>query len=181
MTCEGPDGKGISAPPAVKDNNDGTYDVTYTPEQAGSNKVMVKLNGNPIKDAPFGVAVVAGDPDPDNTTAEGPGLAHASVGAPASFHVQARDRCGNPCALGAAKVDIEVVGILFQCLFILLRFVFTMYAQDPAVRRQQLLPPSTTPPAMCPFYSFYYYRPPFFFFHWSDLPRFGIDSGILCA
>ncbi|XP_076447622.1 filamin-A-like isoform X2 [Babylonia areolata] len=55
-----PDGTFIQ--PYVQDNGDGTYDVFYTPEDAGDYDIIVKYGGEDVPGAPFSVeAVPTGD------------------------------------------------------------------------------------------------------------------------
>jgi hypothetical protein len=44
----------------VVDNGDGTYGVTYNPEDAGRHDIGVTLEGKPIKGSTFRVDIVAG-------------------------------------------------------------------------------------------------------------------------
>eukprot|EP01098_Paradermamoeba_levis_P007724 TRINITY_DN3210_c0_g1_i2.p1 TRINITY_DN3210_c0_g1~~TRINITY_DN3210_c0_g1_i2.p1 ORF type:complete len:170 (-),score=27.71 TRINITY_DN3210_c0_g1_i2:66-575(-) len=58
----GPDGPLPLGPGGVdiKDNGDGTYDVTYNPTVHGPHEVDVKLRGKPVGGGPFHVDVKAG-------------------------------------------------------------------------------------------------------------------------
>lgn len=93
-----PDGSEV--PATLKDNNDGTVEVQYTPLVAGPHKVEVKLGDTPIAESPMQVEVDPPTPDPTQCTAEGPGLEHAVVGQPAPFKITAKNKIGNPLKVG---------------------------------------------------------------------------------
>jgi hypothetical protein len=94
----------------VKDNGDGTYAVSYTPEKAGDFELKVLLKTDNIKDSPFAITVKPANPDASKTTAEGAGIASADTDAPATFKVVTRDRFGNECIEGGFKVVAGLVG-----------------------------------------------------------------------
>jgi len=108
VVCEGPNGKPVGKAAEVVDNNDGTYDVTYYPEEAGNNKVQLKLNGANVVGAPYAVPVVAGTADASHTIAEGPGLVAGVEGCECPFTITTYDRFGNKCASGKSNFDIQV-------------------------------------------------------------------------
>ena len=54
--------------------SDGSYEITYVPEEAGPNKLLLRFNGSVVRDFPATVAVVAGAADANHCTAAGPGL-----------------------------------------------------------------------------------------------------------
>src|SRR5690606_41914978 len=47
-----------TATPAVVDNGDGTYTLTYTPTTSGTDNVAITLNGNAISGSPYSSIVV---------------------------------------------------------------------------------------------------------------------------
>lgn len=94
-------------PNQIKDNNDGTYTVTYQAKEPGVNVVNIFLRNKMkpmlyehIRDSPRPVDIKSGT-DPSKCTAEGPGL-HDGIKDtfPAHFKVQARDRDGLPITEG---------------------------------------------------------------------------------
>lgn len=54
------DSNGNDLPVDIKDNNDGSYLVSYAPDAPGSYTIDASLRGEPIKGAPFSVSVKAG-------------------------------------------------------------------------------------------------------------------------
>lgn len=54
VSVSGPNGE---VPVDVKDNGDGTYDVTYHPKEHGPHKIDVDLRGQPVGGGPFKVNV----------------------------------------------------------------------------------------------------------------------------
>jgi len=83
-------------PADVVDNGDGTYQVTYHPQDAGRHDVAVTLEGKPIKGSTFRVDVNAG------------AFAGKSVMESFSFVVKAHDKRGKPLTVGGAKLTASV-------------------------------------------------------------------------
>jgi len=83
-------------PVDVVDNGDGTYQVTYNPQDAGRHDVAVTLDGKPIKGSTFRVDVNAG--------------AWAGKSTMETFHfvVRAHDKRGKPLTVGGAKIKASV-------------------------------------------------------------------------
>ncbi|XP_066922248.1 filamin-A-like isoform X11 [Clytia hemisphaerica] len=75
---------GVKVPVDVKDNEDGTFEVTYVPEKKGRYNVSPKYGGQAVPGAPFRVS---GEPcgDARKVTCSGPGLSRPHVGVPAPF------------------------------------------------------------------------------------------------
>jgi len=80
----------------VVDNNDGTYAVTYHPQDAGRHDVAVTLEGKPIKGSTFRVDINAG------------AWAGKSVMESFSYVVKAHDKRGKPLTVGGAKITASV-------------------------------------------------------------------------
>ena len=83
-------------PCEVVDNGDGTYGVTYNPEDAGRHDIAVTLEGKPIKGSTFRVDVEAG------------AWAGKSFVEWFSFIVKAHDKRGRPLTVGGAKITASV-------------------------------------------------------------------------
>jgi len=94
---------------SVRDNEDGTYTVTYQPTIPGKHLVDVSLNGQAVGGGTKEVAVeqIA---DPSRSVAYGPGFDEASTGNPAVFIVQAKDKNSNNLSKGGDKVDASLRG-----------------------------------------------------------------------
>ncbi|KAK2704441.1 hypothetical protein QYM36_016740, partial [Artemia franciscana] len=91
--------------PEVKDNGDGTYDVTYMPSAEGSNcKVRVLHNGKDIPKSPFEMRVRP-KVEPQNVKVSGPGV--SSKGVPASLPV---DFTIDTTEAGFADLEVQVLG-----------------------------------------------------------------------
>jgi len=84
--------------PEVKDNNDGTYGVTFDPSEPGPYNIAVNLEGKPIKDSPWKVKCKEGT-DADNS---GFGIF--------SFTLQSRDKRKKPKTFGGDKFDVKING-----------------------------------------------------------------------
>ncbi|XP_044766045.1 filamin-A isoform X1 [Coccinella septempunctata] len=77
------DHKPLPRKPFIRDNKDGTFDVSYVPPQEGSKlKVQVTYNGQDIPGSPFDVEVRP-QVEPDRVKLEGPSINQKSV--PASI------------------------------------------------------------------------------------------------
>jgi len=83
-------------PVQVVDNGDGTYAVTYHPEDAGRHDIAVTLEGKPIKGSTFRVDVQAG------------AWAGKTIMESFSFVVKAHDKRGKPLTVGGAKITSSV-------------------------------------------------------------------------
>ncbi len=89
MTIRDPEGNII--PPIIENNNDGTYNVSYTPEDVGRYTINVLYGGQHVKDSPFNVKV---DPTgrPDKVQVYGTGLEPViQVGEDYTITVDTRD------------------------------------------------------------------------------------------
>merc|ERR1712137_1281909 len=109
----GPEGEPFDAD--VKDNNDGTYTVTYHPTEAGEYTIENILR-NPfqpmhyehIKNSPKTVNVAAGT-DPSNSYAYGPGLEDDILDTlPTEFFIQAADRNGDKMDKGGDDFEVDI-------------------------------------------------------------------------
>lgn len=98
-----PQDGGEAVPAEIKDNGDGTYDVTFTPNTAGPHDVTVFLNGEPIGQNGGVTSVVdiaPATPDPAQCYAEGDGLSNAVVGLPATAKVYSVNKNGDRIPTG---------------------------------------------------------------------------------
>jgi len=93
VEVQGPTGP---VPVDVVDNGDGTYSVTYNPEDAGRHDIAVTLDGKPIKGSTFKVDVKPG------------AFAGKSVMEYFTFCVKAHDKRGKPLTVGGAKIKCSV-------------------------------------------------------------------------
>jgi len=104
-------------PADIKDNNNGTYTVTYQPNEPGNYHVDVVLRnpGKPvfydhIKNSPFDVVIDPGT-DAANCIAYGPGLEPGLLDThPATFTIEARDKNGNRRKEGGDNFDVDIQG-----------------------------------------------------------------------
>jgi len=87
------DATGERVPVNIRDNGDGTYSADYPGvSKAGSYTLTPVVNGEPVRDAPFHVKVVAGGFDPNNTGVEVPNPGYTGRKGP---KVSVKDRQGN--------------------------------------------------------------------------------------
>jgi len=109
----GPDDTPIDV--RIVDNKDGTYNVTYNPEQPGRHKVDVILRGaNPlfydhIKNSPVVVDAAVGI-DPSKTLVYGPGVEDGVLNTkPAEFFIRPKDKDGKDVSNhDSANFDIKI-------------------------------------------------------------------------
>jgi len=96
--------------PTIKDNNDGTYEVTYEPNVAGPHRVEVTLNGTPISGSPWNFEVTRSDTDPDPAQFDvyGPGIEGGNTADPAIFTIVSKNSKGVPLTTGGFPVEVEV-------------------------------------------------------------------------
>jgi filamin len=115
VEIEDADGNELDEEPEVKDNEDGTYGVTYKVPRPGTYTVSVDLHkpearalSDPIKDSPFTVEVAAGF-DPEKSEVYGPGVDKTVEDVePADFHVKAVDQNGEPIKEGGLPLEVSV-------------------------------------------------------------------------
>eukprot|EP01114_Cavostelium_apophysatum_P014354 TRINITY_DN369_c0_g1_i1.p1 TRINITY_DN369_c0_g1~~TRINITY_DN369_c0_g1_i1.p1 ORF type:complete len:755 (+),score=260.59 TRINITY_DN369_c0_g1_i1:68-2332(+) len=111
------DANGVEIPAKVVDNNNGTFTVTYQPQDNGTYKVDVVLRHKQIplfythiKDSPFHVNVEAGT-DANKSLAYGPGLEDGVTDQlPTHFTVESRDKHGNRMPTGGDPFEVKVQG-----------------------------------------------------------------------
>lgn len=101
--------KGTVPKVTTKDNNDGTYSVTYQPVVGGNHSVGISHNGAPIMRSPYRVPVTQ-TTDPSKSVAFGAGVEVGSTAEPATFTIQAKDGAGNNVNHGADRVRVTVRG-----------------------------------------------------------------------
>lgn len=84
LECEVDGPGGTKIPVDIKDNEDGTFEVTYLPDKKGRYSVSPKYGGQAVPGSPF---CVSGEPcgDARKVTCSGPGLSRPHVGVPAPF------------------------------------------------------------------------------------------------
>ena len=86
-----PRGPSANYNPEIKDNNDGTYEVNFTPWEVGPHKVDVLYGGEPIQGSPLSMNVKAA-PDAQSCSATGRGLKKAVAEAPTTFDILAPEK-----------------------------------------------------------------------------------------
>jgi len=100
----------------VKDNNNGTYTVEYSPHEPGPHHISVvlrnkmkTLNYEHITDSPKDVTIKAGI-DPSHCIAEGPGLKNGIYDTyPAEFTIYAKDRDDQPINEGGDDFHVKIL------------------------------------------------------------------------
>ncbi len=94
--------------PSIKfvltDNNNGTYNVVYTPTKPSDMQISIRLRGLGIQGSPFTVPVNYADAS--RCTASGDGLIAAYKGCRSSFVIQAVDRFGVKYRVGGDRFDV---------------------------------------------------------------------------
>ncbi|KAF4527938.1 hypothetical protein B566_EDAN012831 [Ephemera danica] len=100
-----PDKGTLAEKPEIRDNGDGTYDVTYYPPPAGTNlKTHIKWDGTDIPNSPFQMKVLP-TAEPDKVKVTGPGVANKSIPAslPVDFTIDATEA-------GYGDLEVQVLG-----------------------------------------------------------------------
>lgn len=94
----------------MKDNNDGTYNVKYHPQDVGDHVVTVTLNGEQLPGSPFRVSstLPLDAASPLHCVAYGPGLEGGKTSDPSLFTVEARNGRGERLKTGGVPVDVDV-------------------------------------------------------------------------
>lgn len=87
----------------VKDNNDGTFTVEFTPQEVGRYPVSCSVLGQPITNTSVPVAKTS-------CSAYGPGLEKASQFVPAEFTVDAKVPFQNGVPIHADEIAVDVAG-----------------------------------------------------------------------
>jgi len=104
------DAEGNDVPFELKDNEDGTYKVNYTPHGPGEQKVAINLREEPIKNSPMSVMIAPAAPDASKCLAYGPGLEKAEIGQEAPFTVEMRGWNGERINSGGQNLAVKVTG-----------------------------------------------------------------------
>lgn len=105
----GPNGEVF--PVDIVENDDGTYTVNYTPEEAGLHHFNILMNGQPISDEPFDVNIMdtANEDESEVCGPLNPDDVH-NVDDPVNVRVVARNKDGSPLDVGGDEVTCEVDG-----------------------------------------------------------------------
>lgn len=92
----------------VKDNGNGQYDLSFVIEKTGPYKINLTAgpNNRPVGESK--VTCIPAEACGKNSVASGPGISAATVGAPNTFVIQARDKFDNDIKVGGAKIDGHV-------------------------------------------------------------------------
>jgi len=101
-----PDGSVVAV--ETKDNNNGTYQVYYTPRIGGNHKVDISYKENPIKSSPIMVNIKEARPDPTKCLCYGPGLEGGEAHEPAKFTIEARNCLGDKIPNGGHPFMVTV-------------------------------------------------------------------------
>jgi hypothetical protein len=92
----------------VEDNEDGTYDVSYTPTEVGPHRVSIHVKSQSLSGSPF-TAQVEKFVDAAKCVAEGEGLSgEVTTNKPLVFTVKLFAPNGEPVHEGGDKVDVKI-------------------------------------------------------------------------
>eukprot|EP01121_Diplochlamys_sp_Union-15-3_P001758 TRINITY_DN1152_c0_g2_i1.p1 TRINITY_DN1152_c0_g2~~TRINITY_DN1152_c0_g2_i1.p1 ORF type:complete len:767 (+),score=229.10 TRINITY_DN1152_c0_g2_i1:31-2301(+) len=98
-------------PVDVKDNHNGTYDISYKPSDTGPHKIEVLLDGHHVAKSPYTVDISTPTDEPDATYsyAKGPGLEPGvKTGQPAKFTIFAKNKKGESVPIKENPFSVEV-------------------------------------------------------------------------
>ena len=87
----------------VRDNDDGTYDVSYQARTAGKYTIEATLDGVVVQGSPFKVQALIGEAHAPSTILSGEGTSQAPAGEYATFTLQTCDQYGNVITMGGAN------------------------------------------------------------------------------
>eukprot|EP01126_Amoeba_proteus_P015924 TRINITY_DN1725_c0_g1_i3.p1 TRINITY_DN1725_c0_g1~~TRINITY_DN1725_c0_g1_i3.p1 ORF type:complete len:773 (-),score=129.90 TRINITY_DN1725_c0_g1_i3:63-2303(-) len=93
---------------STRDNDDGTYYVTYTPLEEGPHEIGITFKGNNIAQSPYKVNVLPGRPDPKLSRVYGPGIENLEAHVPTEFTIQARNKLDQPIPKGGHSFAVTV-------------------------------------------------------------------------
>jgi len=105
----------VELPAKIVDNHDGSYVVSYQPNDPGDHKVDLMLRMKQpmyydhIKDSPYYVPIVPGT-DAVHSLVWGPGLEDVYDTKPAVFYIKSRDRFENDMGRGGDPYEVQVSG-----------------------------------------------------------------------
>eukprot|EP00698_Gefionella_okellyi_P016092 TRINITY_DN457_c0_g1_i1.p1 TRINITY_DN457_c0_g1~~TRINITY_DN457_c0_g1_i1.p1 ORF type:complete len:4209 (-),score=1181.95 TRINITY_DN457_c0_g1_i1:57-12683(-) len=94
----------------VRDNNNGTYLVSFVPTSAGDYSVAVSVDGYDVCNSPFRVQIAPGVTHTASCTVSGDGVRRAFAGETASFIIAARDAFRNKRYDGGDEFAVYLVG-----------------------------------------------------------------------
>ena len=87
----------VSVTGEVEDNDDGTYEITYTATKAGIYELNITIGIEHVADSPYPVRIVPAKPYFRNTVVQGQGRSHAVVNTATQFEIVLFDQYGNRC------------------------------------------------------------------------------------
>jgi len=93
----------VSVTGDVEDNDDGTYEITYTATTAGIYELNITIGVEHVADSPYPVRIVPAKPYSRNTEVRGHGRAHAILDTMTHFEIILFDRYGNQCPAPSTK------------------------------------------------------------------------------
>jgi filamin len=99
--------KNTNVPADIKDNNDGTYTVKYTPVDPGRHVININLKGKPIAGSPFSVPI-----SKTSVYAEGDGLNKGEQYVPTSFNIYAQKLFDKGVAPASTDFAVKINGPL---------------------------------------------------------------------
>ena len=101
-----PRGQKTTNSASIRDNGDGTYDVTFTPWEVGPHEIDVEWGGAPLPSSPYHVDI-QGRVMLSQLTASGEGLKEALVLSPTEFQLSA----GEPGLTEEGQLQVEVQAV----------------------------------------------------------------------
>ncbi|WP_340104355.1 filamin/ABP280 repeat domain-containing protein [Rhodohalobacter sp. 8-1] len=97
-----------SATPTVSETSkSGEYTASYTPENAGTDRIAIQLGGEQIKGSPFRPNVSPAAADPANSTAE---VSEGVAGQETTITIFVNDRFGNSIVNVEDELSVQVTG-----------------------------------------------------------------------
>jgi filamin len=98
-------------PKEVVDEQNGLYQVTYTPTTPGKYRIDIKLRDKPISGSPWYPVIEKSEPDPTKCIVEGPGLQPGNeTGQWAKFSITSINKYGKPVPVGGDPYAVRVTG-----------------------------------------------------------------------
>lgn len=109
INVQGPHGP---VPVETVDNGDGTYNVSYTPVEAGPHHINLTYRDRPIGKSPYTAGVGKGATEPALSEAYGPGVEPNGItlDEPARFTIQAKNKVGDNKKQGGDPFKVKITG-----------------------------------------------------------------------
>jgi hypothetical protein len=120
---------------SIKDNDDGTYYAVYVAKTPGKFRLHVLVDGKPISGSTFHVEVNPGFASAEKSEIKGNfKLTH---GKHETYVIITKDRNGNPCKVGGARIYLALVAADTDGIFLF--FLFSPFSFSAVIALDELI------------------------------------------